>query len=169
MSLLQQFLPSSTAAQVSGPFLRFSALVAMAQWLEISSTLLQGDLQFPLKHGHSSHYMRNHSGSIQRHDVLLIRERYWKKDVRKEGKRRNCQRHMCIWKEQGRKVETWICSSQKLTVLASCIQKCKQNAGGYNKPCMWAHTHTHAEECFKGSEVFPGPLFQRLLKKSGLL
>lgn len=73
----------------------------------IFNSFLQGDLQFPLKHGHSSYCMRNHSGSIQCHDVLLIHEHYWKKDVRKEANRRNCQRHMCIWKEQGRKVETW--------------------------------------------------------------
>lgn len=117
----------------------------------IFSSFLQGDLQFPLKHGHSSHCMSNHSGSIQCHDVLLIHERYWKKDVRKEGKRRNCQRHMCIWKEQGRKVETWGFAAVRILL---CWQAVFRSA---NEMLMATTTpvygHTHAAECLDGSDT----------------
>lgn len=120
----------------------------------IFSSFLKGDLQFPWKHGQSSHCMRNHSGSIQCHDVLLIHEHYWKKDVRKEGKRRNCQWHMCIWKEQGRKVETW--GFAAVRILLCWHSEEKWNFGDYNKPCKWAHA---LQNVLMGVRLLLGPWF----------
>lgn len=126
----------------------------------IFSSFLKGNLQFPWKHGHSSHCMRNHSGSIQCHDVLLIHEHYWKKGVRKEGKRRNCQWHMCIWKKQRRKVETQGFAAVRILLCWHSEEQTK---------CWWLQRTlcmgTHTAECFDGSEAASWTIILEVAKK----
>lgn len=124
----------------------------------IFSSFLQEDLQFPLKHGHSSHCMRNHSGSIQCHDVLLIHARYWKEDVRKEGKRRNCQRRMCIWKEQGRKVETWGFAAVGILLCWQAVFRSANEMPVATTNSVYGHTQT-LQNVLKGLTLLLGPPF----------
>lgn len=93
------------------------------------SSFLQGDLQFPLKHGHSRHCMKNHSGSIQCHDTLLIHEHYWKRDVRKDGKEKLSATYVLMKRAKEEGGNRRICSSQNL-VLANCLHKVQMK-------CWW--------------------------------